>query len=503
VQTNELRRRSAWRSSRQNLSADEAVFRFEQPEAEAEAKKAKEIAIAQAREQNEAQRLKTRREAHHAVAQKAQEEVAIAEEAKSARGGGGPEEPRARGRRRDRARREGPRNRGDRREREVELAASKGRSSRSEARRSPTWCAAASRWIKTVAEEEERIKDLRASPRPSATRHRAASSAEAEAQEKLVRQIKAPRPPKRSPSTRRAAADTADADLEVGRQAGARQDAHGRGCAGRGGRQGLAEVRVREADAAAIEKEWRGRSAGHPLEKLEAEAAGEEQKGLAARVRRPRRPAIEKEGPGRGAGGGARSWSPRRRAKKRRASPTVRVREAEAAAIEKVGLAEAQAIEKKLVAEATGLAEKATAMKALDGVGREHEEFRLRLEKERIVALAQIAVRQHMAQAQAEVMAQAMAQAKINIVGGDGEFFDRFVKAVTLGQSPGAERAGRVEPHRLGGARLAAHEGRRGRQEEAQGPARQGARARPRRHPSGRRAVAAATPGSARRERVG
>ena len=100
--------------------------------------------------------------------------------------------------------------------------------------------------------------------------------------------------------------------------------------------------------------------------------------------------------------------------------------------------AEAQAIEKKLVAEATGLAEKATAMKALDGVGREHEEFRLRLDKEREVELAQIAVRQHIAQAQAEVMAQAMAQAKINIVGGDGEFFDRFVKAVSLGQSADA-----------------------------------------------------------------
>ena len=77
-------------------------------------------------------------------------------------------------------------------------------------------------------------------------------------------------------------------------------------------------------------------------------------------------------------------------------------------------------------------------MKALDGVGREHEEFRLRLDKEREVELAQIAVRQHIAQAQAEVMAQAMAQAKINIVGGDGEFFDRFVKAVSLGQSADA-----------------------------------------------------------------
>jgi hypothetical protein len=36
---------------------------------------------------------------------------------------------------------------------------------------------------------------------------------------------------------------------------------------------------------------------------------------------------------------------------------------------------------------------------------------------------------------QARVMAPAMEHAHINIVGGDGQFFDRFVRAVSLGQS--------------------------------------------------------------------
>jgi hypothetical protein len=33
------------------------------------------------------------------------------------------------------------------------------------------------------------------------------------------------------------------------------------------------------------------------------------------------------------------------------------------------------------------------------------------------------------------VLAQAFGNAKINIVGGDGAFFDRFVRAISLGQS--------------------------------------------------------------------
>jgi hypothetical protein len=41
----------------QNLTADEAVFRYEQQRADAEAKKNKEIAISMSREQNEAMRV--------------------------------------------------------------------------------------------------------------------------------------------------------------------------------------------------------------------------------------------------------------------------------------------------------------------------------------------------------------------------------------------------------------------------------------------------------------
>ena len=88
-----------------------------------------------------------------------------------------------------------------------------------------------------------------------------------------------------------------------------------------------------------------------------------------------------------------------------------------------------------MVAEARGIAEKAEAMRALEGTPREHEEFRLKLETERQIMLEQIKARVALAEAQAKVLAQAMGKADIKIVGGDGQFFDRFVKAMSLGQA--------------------------------------------------------------------
>jgi hypothetical protein len=97
--------------------------------------------------------------------------------------------------------------------------------------------------------------------------------------------------------------------------------------------------------------------------------------------------------------------------------------------------ADAGAIEKRMLAEATGLASKADAMKHLDGAAKEHEEFRLRLQNEREIALENIKARVQMTEHQSKVMAEAMGNADIKIVGGDGQFFDRFVKAVSLGNS--------------------------------------------------------------------
>jgi uncharacterized membrane protein YqiK len=113
----------------------------------------------------------------------------------------------------------------------------------------------------------------------------------------------------------------------------------------------------------------------------------------------------------------------------------VRVREADAAAIEKQGMVEAKVTREKLVAEAAGLAQKAESMKLLDASGRSHEEFRLRLDKEKSVELEKIRARKEVVAAQASILAQAMGNARINIVGGDGQFLERFMSAISMGQA--------------------------------------------------------------------
>jgi uncharacterized membrane protein YqiK len=105
--------------------------------------------------------------------------------------------------------------------------------------------------------------------------------------------------------------------------------------------------------------------------------------------------------------------------------------EAKAAAIEKEGMAEAAVIKEKAMADAAGIEEKANAMKKLDGVGKEHEEFKLRLDKELKVDLAEINIQKEIANAQASVIAEALKAANIDIVGGETMFFDQIVGQIT------------------------------------------------------------------------
>ncbi len=87
------------------------------------------------------------------------------------------------------------------------------------------------------------------------------------------------------------------------------------------------------------------------------------------------------------------------------------------------------------MAEALAIREKAAAMKLLDEASRGHEEFRLRLDMDRQVALAEIEARKAIAEQRAKIMCEALEEANINIVGGDGQFFDRFINAVSVGQA--------------------------------------------------------------------
>ncbi len=104
---------------------------------------------------------------------------------------------------------------------------------------------------------------------------------------------------------------------------------------------------------------------------------------------------------------------------------------AKAEAIKEEGLAEAEVIKEKAIADAAGIEEKAEAMKKLDGVGKEHEEFKLRLEKELQVDLAEINIQKDIADAQALVIGDALRAANIDIVGGETMFFDQIIGQIT------------------------------------------------------------------------
>ncbi|KAA5533850.1 flotillin family protein [Paenimyroides baculatum] len=105
--------------------------------------------------------------------------------------------------------------------------------------------------------------------------------------------------------------------------------------------------------------------------------------------------------------------------------------EIKAEAMRKEGLAEAEVVREKAMAEAKGIEEKAEAMKKLDGVGKEHEEFKLQLQKEKEVELAHIDIQKDIASAQASVLSEALKTAKIDIVGGETMFFENIVRQVS------------------------------------------------------------------------
>jgi flotillin len=113
----------------------------------------------------------------------------------------------------------------------------------------------------------------------------------------------------------------------------------------------------------------------------------------------------------------------------------VEVMVATADATQKQGTAEAEVSRLKFQAEAEGITKKAEAMKLLEEAGQSHEEFKLRLDKEKAVDLAGIHIQKDIAEAQARVMGEAMKSAKIEIIGGEGKFFDQIAGAISRGKS--------------------------------------------------------------------
>lgn len=111
------------------------------------------------------------------------------------------------------------------------------------------------------------------------------------------------------------------------------------------------------------------------------------------------------------------------------------VEEAKADALKKTGMAEAAVLKEKFTSEAKGIEEKAEAMKLFDGVGKEHEEFKLKLNKEKDIEIAAISAQTDISEAQSRLVGEALKSARIDIVGGESEFFDKIVDSVKGGKA--------------------------------------------------------------------
>lgn len=379
VKTNDFRRNEEKEITRQDVDAKEAILELQRRQADAEIKQHREIETMRARESAEIELVQAQeRLKAHAAALRTDEQLGIQRENQA-------REIAVAEKNKERVIAiETERIEKDRmlevvsREREVELSTiAKQMALETEKRSMAEVTRERIAVDKTVAEQEENIKRLRVVEEAERTRQSIIIAAEAEAQESLVKDIKAAE-----------AAETAAAFkareaivLAESRQQAAELDARAKirmaeGTQAEAAAAGLAEVQVNERNAEAIEKVGR------------AEAIVTREKAMA-----------------------------------------------EADGYRGQALAEAEGLREKLKGEAEGLQEKAGAMAALDEASRGHEEYRLRLEAEKEIRLAGINVHKEIAESQAAVVAAGLQKANIDIVGGDSVFFDKLIGSITLGKS--------------------------------------------------------------------
>lgn len=396
VRTNEYQRNEEKEITRQNVDAREAILELERRQTDAELKQRREIETVRAREEAEIARVRAEERLRAETAGiKADEQLGVQQENKA-------REVAVAEKNRERVIAiESERIEKDRlleviaRERETELSRiAKDKEVETEKRSIAEVIRERIAVDRTVAEQEESIKRLRVVEEAERTRQSVIIAAEAEAQENLVKDIKAAEAAEAASKFRA----REELVLAEARQQAAEMEARAKmrlaeGVQAETAAAGLAQVQVKERDAEAIEKV--GRAEALALgEKLRAEAEGARAMAVVEGARLKARAEGEQA----------------------------------------MALAGAAAVGEKLKAEAEGLTQKAAAMAALDDASRAHEEYRLRLEADKEVRLKHIDVSRQVAESQANVLAAGLTKANIDIVGGDTVFFDKLVGSITAGK---------------------------------------------------------------------
>lgn len=408
VRTNELERNEQLAMKKKDVETREAMLALERQEADAEARQKREVETIQAREQAETAKIREeeRLRAEQAriateerlqiLAENQKREVEVASQNRL-RAVAIEEEKVSRARELEVVARE----------REVELQRIEKEKALEEQRKEIANTVRERIAVdRTVAEQEEKIKEVRALSEAERSKQVAIMQAQAKAEEELVKQVKQAEADEVKAKHKAQEINTmAAAELEAsGKQAEAKKQL-AEGFKAEQAAKGLADALVREAEAAAYEKEGLAEA-----KVIEAKAIAHEKEGLVeARILEEK---LEAEAKGQ-----------------------EQIALAAARGNKEKGLAEAEVIRERFKAEAEGLIEKFKAMDQMSPDARTHEEFRLKLEKDFERMMAEIAANQITAVEQAKAMASALANAKIDIVNGEGDFFKSFARSLSLGKS--------------------------------------------------------------------
>lgn len=401
IRTNEYTNNGKKQIKKQDVEAAEAILELERQQADATAKQKREIETVIAREQAEIQKVQAEERLKSELARiKSEEEIAINEQNKQRQ-----VEVAQKNRERvvvvetERVKREQAVE-AIAREREVELQRIAKEKDLEEQRKAIAEVTCERIAVdKTVAEQEEVIKALRVVEEAKRIREAAVITAEGEAQEKLIKDLKAAEGAEMASKFKvKEKLAFAEAEYEIADKQAKARLRMAEGVQAEAAAAGLAQVKVKDAEAQVLEK-YGLAEAKVMREKGAAEAQVIRDKGTTE------------------------------------AEVKLGIGTTEAQNLRNKGLAEAEVTRQRFESEAAGISQKAEAMKILDEASRIHEEFRLRLENERILELQALQAQQAIAEAQAKVLAAALHNAKIDIVGGDALFSQRILNGITLGKT--------------------------------------------------------------------
>ncbi|SFL87728.1 flotillin family protein [Marinobacter zhejiangensis] len=397
VETNRLERDQELEIQRKNVSAREAALELERTEADAEARQRREIETLQAREASETEQVRQQERAKAEAARiKTDEEVEIAEENRLRQ-----VEMATKARERaiqiEDVRIQQARELEDvNRQRAVEVERI-GMEKALEGERKEIAVITSERIAveRGVAEEEENIKDVRNRSEADRLKVQTVISAEAEAEERKLKEVKAAEAAyERAKLESDEVVVRAQAQLDSAEKKAAADEKLARGQQALAASSGLAQAQVKEAQATAQRAE--GLVAA---EVKTANAKADEEAGMAeVRVLEQRL-------------------------------------ETEAMGEEKLGQAKAQAREAMAKAEASGLVEKLKAYDNMSEEARHFEQFRMNLEVHEKETMATIDAQRIGMLENGKVMAAALKDAKFELIGGDGDIFEKFAKGLGYGKT--------------------------------------------------------------------